>query len=355
MRYCLPSAHYFYFANLSTKLYMLFLVIHTLFIPLFLWRGIPELALFNVMSALLYAGCLWLNRHGHYNLTFVVLVTEVIIHAGLCSLFLGNAGFSQAVLFLPMLYFIHPAPLRYKGWFFAFMVGVYLLLVYHDQVNTPLHPLGPTGMQFFNMSTSFLIIGIGSYIAYYTYSTIKEKEALLEAENAKLQEQYKLVEKLSITDKLTGLFNRAKLENMFKTEAERTNRTGTAFGLIILDVDHFKTVNDTYGHHVGDTTLQHMADVLKKSVRKMDVVGRWGGEEFLVICPETSLADTKKVAEKIRLAVAAHTFPEIGHKTASFGVAAHTKGAKLEKTLIAADAALYTSKQTGRNKVTVAK
>ena len=350
-----PNAPHFHFANLTTKLYLLFLAIHLSFIGLFYIQDVWQLVVFNVFSAFLYVGCLALNRYQFFNTAFLLTSAEVVVHAALCSHFLGNAGFSEAALFLPMLFFIHPASTPRKFVYFACILSAYLVLTYNDQTQSPQYILGVSTMQFLNLSTSLLIITIGSYIAYYTYSTIRTKEEALETENQKLQEQYKIVEQLSVTDKLTGLYNRNKLDATFEAEVARADRTGKPLAMIILDVDHFKMVNDTYGHHVGDITLQTVAERLKNTVRQTDIIGRWGGEEFVVICPDTPTKGAKELAEKLRKVIEAQPFPEIGHKTASFGVSTHQAEQTVDALIIAADTALYQAKESGHNKVVVAK
>ncbi|MEG3640015.1 diguanylate cyclase [Magnetococcus sp. PR-3] len=161
----------------------------------------------------------------------------------------------------------------------------------------------------------------------------------------------KNVERLSITDKLTQLYNRLKLDEVLKEEVARCFRYKGQLSIILMDLDHFKSVNDTHGHQVGDAVLVDIGGILRDQVRRNDVVGRWGGEEFMVISPETGDAGVLALAEKLRSAIEAYEFPVVGHKTASFGVAVYDLGEK-EKSLVArADAALYTAKTQGRNLV----
>jgi diguanylate cyclase (GGDEF)-like protein len=124
--------------------------------------------------------------------------------------------------------------------------------------------------------------------------------------------------------------------------------------VILVDLDHFKWVNDTYGHAVGDTLLTATARVLQQRVRLDDVVGRWGGEEFLVVCPSTRLEDAAALAETLRARIAARDFPGIGSRTASLGVAASAPGDTATSLVERADAALYEAKRLGRNQVVVA-
>ena len=164
----------------------------------------------------------------------------------------------------------------------------------------------------------------------------------------------KKIEELSVTDGLTKLLNRMKLDRELDREVERSSRYGHSFSVIMLDVDHFKKVNDTYGHQAGDQVLIGIGELLKNNIRKVDIPGRWGGEEFLIICPETNSSQAQVLAEKLRLAMAERDFPIVGRKTGSFGVAMHISGETGAATVNRADDALYQAKKLGRNRVVVA-
>lgn len=156
---------------------------------------------------------------------------------------------------------------------------------------------------------------------------------------------------LSITDKLTGVFNRLKLDEVLENEFNRANRFKSNFGVIIVDIDYFKKINDTYGHLVGDQVLIHFAKIFKENIRKVDILGRWGGEEFVILCPETDFQGTIKVAQFLREIISKYEFPTIGSITASFGVSMYDGDENIDKIIARADEALYKAKQNGRNKV----
>jgi len=168
---------------------------------------------------------------------------------------------------------------------------------------------------------------------------------------AQLVRQNAQLERLAITDQLTGLYNRLQLDRALDEEHSRNMRYGTQFCILLADVDEFKLVNDTYGHQIGDEVLIGIAHALKAGVREVDVVGRWGGEEFLVICRETQLAGALILAEKLRVAVESVPFDLAGTRTVSFGVAEFRSGEVLTETLSRADDALYRAKRGGRNRV----
>lgn len=164
------------------------------------------------------------------------------------------------------------------------------------------------------------------------------------------QANHKLLE-LSLTDSLTKINNRVKLDAALAEETARAARYEYAFSVILLDIDHFKKVNDTYGHIVGDAVLVQLAGVLKTNLRENDTLGRWGGEEFMLILPHADLERARQVGEKLRLAIAAETFPIAGHRTSSFGITSYCPGDNVTKLLARADEALYIAKNLGRNRV----
>ena len=162
------------------------------------------------------------------------------------------------------------------------------------------------------------------------------------------------VKKLSITDPLTGLFNRNRTNETVEAEVNRANRYQNRFAVILLDLDHFKRVNDTYGHQVGDGVLVAFAQIIQASCRNTDIVGRWGGEEFIVILPDNDAASAQRLAERICQDVQRHTFGEAGHITASLGVAEFIPQESGDSLIARADAALYRAKEQGRNRVILA-
>ena len=183
---------------------------------------------------------------------------------------------------------------------------------------------------------------------------VKQRTEELEITNNELTKEKLILQGLSSRDSLTGLFNRFKLEEAFEYEQKQSNRYETDLSIIMIDIDDFKSVNDTYGHNIGDVFLKEIAEILKTSFRDVDTVGRWGGEEFLILLPKTNLEDSKQIAEKVRKEIELHKFTEIGNKTASFGVATHSNNESLSSLLNRADKALYAAKENGRNRVEVA-
>lgn len=161
------------------------------------------------------------------------------------------------------------------------------------------------------------------------------------------------LERLSSVDYLTQLYNRRAISAELQKEIDRFERYQAPFSIVVVDLDNFKKINDTYGHNSGDIVLKGFADALKEALRRTEVVGRWGGEEFLIIFPNTSDTEAAGVLEKLRLAMESKTFGEVEKVTACFGVAEYQPFLGAEGVVAKADKALYLAKQTGKNKVLI--
>jgi diguanylate cyclase (GGDEF)-like protein len=163
--------------------------------------------------------------------------------------------------------------------------------------------------------------------------------------------------RFAFTDFLTGLKTRGYFEQQLELELKRAERKRTPIALLMLDIDHFKQLNDSYGHHVGDQVLRDVSAVLMKDLREVDTAARYGGEEFVIVLPETNTAGALQVANRIRRGVEQAKFfagspRQVEHLTISIGVAIFDQDAQSKRELIeAADSALYAAKSKGRNQV----
>jgi two-component system cell cycle response regulator len=185
---------------------------------------------------------------------------------------------------------------------------------------------------------------------------IKRLQEELEERERQLMEANERLRYISQTDGLTGLDNRRHLEERLDEMFQHANRLNEPFSCVMCDLDRFKSVNDTYGHQAGDAVLRQLAGILTNVAREVDRVGRYGGEEFMLLLPGTVLDAAVTFAERVRKQVEAHTFTFDGgtlQRTASFGVAAwpHPRIGNCDTLVKAADDALYVAKETGRNKV----
>ncbi len=179
----------------------------------------------------------------------------------------------------------------------------------------------------------------------------KEKERLTNL----IKERTKELELLATTDMLTEIYNRRKMYEILEHEYTRAKRYKTDLSVVMFDIDYFKKINDTHGHDVGDYVLKTVAKNVKKVLREIDYFGRWGGEEFLIILPQTNLEGAYTVAEKVRKVIENTGFGKIGKVTASFGVATYIEELdnSPDEILKSADIALYDAKKKGRNRVSV--
>lgn len=178
---------------------------------------------------------------------------------------------------------------------------------------------------------------------------VQERTLELEQTQISLIETNKTLEQLATTDYLTGLSNRIRIETRIDQLYHECYQSKLGFVLILLDIDHFKQVNDTYGHEVGDTTLVHLAQLLQDVFPVDHDVGRWGGEEFVLLCPKRSLSEGVVEAEQLRKRIELHRFPSVGHVTCSMGIAFSGKEHSAKDLLRRADDALYKAKARGRN------
>jgi diguanylate cyclase (GGDEF)-like protein len=194
-----------------------------------------------------------------------------------------------------------------------------------------------------------------SYIVYYyRFYEILNFEHISQLQKEKEAESQRLTE-ISNRDKLTGLYNRHHLDKVLEESVELSQHRKQIFGLLLLDVDFFKSVNDSYGHQVGDELLTTIATLLRNNVRENDVIARWGGDEFMIITPGNDHEGATALAEKLCQIIEQQIFPIIGSKTVSIGVASYRQGDD-SKTLIArSDEALYRAKNGGRNRIEVEK
>jgi diguanylate cyclase (GGDEF)-like protein len=161
------------------------------------------------------------------------------------------------------------------------------------------------------------------------------------------------LEKNATTDRLTEVFNRTKFHEIIKQEVERAKRYNQPLSMIMFDIDHFKNVNDTFGHSIGDYILKNLTQVVKENLREIDYLVRWGGEEFIIITPQTEMERAGVLAERVRKAVENYKFDIVGRITISLGVTQFKKHDTEDTFITRTDDALYSAKRRGRNCVAV--
>lgn len=182
----------------------------------------------------------------------------------------------------------------------------------------------------------------------------KKREAELLEINSLLDLRSKQLEEKSKTDSLTGAFNRDGIEEAIRIGLWEWRSQKKPLSLILIDIDHFKKINDVHGHAIGDHVLSTLSNIVKQHIRTNDLFARWGGEEFVLVCRNTKIEQASLIAEKIRELIAYYEFNDNVRVTASFGVATLNANETLEQLFNNADKALYQAKDEGRNKVIVA-
>jgi len=200
---------------------------------------------------------------------------------------------------------------------------------------------------FFSLSLESFVMHCFWMLASFSFGFLVAY--LLERSYKEVFSTHEQLTKLATTDKLTGLYNRTKLDELLQDELNRNERFHHTFGLVIMDIDHFKTINDTYGHQVGDTILIELGKLISQELRSTDKVIRWGGEEFMLIYRETDREEVLKMIEKLRQKISQHLFSTSVSITASFGLTHYSNDDTIDSMIKRADDALYFAKNNGRN------
>jgi len=183
---------------------------------------------------------------------------------------------------------------------------------------------------------------------YLEQKVHERTESLLDTQKELLEDNNELA-RMVLTDSLTGLSNRTHMNQILRQEYARFERHDQRFGIIMLDIDHFKNVNDSFGHDAGDKVLKKLAQIIASAIRTSDFVARWGGEEFLICCTTIEETDLLPIAETIRKLVANTDFEKVKQITTSLGCAAIVKGESISDLIKRSDIALYEAKNNGRN------
>jgi diguanylate cyclase (GGDEF)-like protein len=314
--------------------------IDAMWIPMYALIGAPFLAALNLASVILYVGAYWCIGRRRNGAAVALIWTEVLCHSALASLLIGwDSGFHYfLLLFIPAI--VVGAPRR---WALPMVLGVlvfYLGLHAACAAVGPLSPLQPWALRVAHWVNVGLIFALFyAMAAYYRGTVIKAEKRLLAA---------------ATTDPLTGLANRSQFHLRAVTELNRARRRGEPVAVVLADVDHFKRINDEFGHEAGDRVLVRLAALLRDCLREVDVLARWGGEEFLALLPASDSGSAADVAERLRQAVAAVRI-DLGGRTVqltmSFGIAQVLDHHDLQQATARADQALYDSKRAGRNRV----
>ena len=189
------------------------------------------------------------------------------------------------------------------------------------------------------------------FTVYFLRKIFTQHSRMIRRYQSILEQKNHTLERLTQTDHLTKAYNRRHCDALLRKELKQVGRHGIPLAVLLFDVDNFKKINDAFGHNAGDRVLQEIAQLTAASIRENDHFGRWGGEEFIIIAPQTSLEQATLLAEKLRMMIDENRFASVEHVSCSFGVAACTDNPDAETLIHHADLALYEAKESGKNRV----
>ncbi len=312
---------------------------------LFLGLGSPLLAWINLLSIALYGVAYSLLRRRINNPALFIIWIEVLGHAALGTLLIGwdSAFHYYLLMFIPAI--VVSGRVRLMLLLLGLLLTCYLGLHAASHAMRPIAPLGDIGLAIVHTFNVTVVFIMASFTARFYYRSVRRAER-------------KLAD-LAATDSLTGLANRRSLLALGQHVVARARRTGEPVGVLLVDIDHFKQINDRHGHDVGDRVITQVGALLAGVCREQDIASRWGGEEFLVLLPGATLEQTAQVAERVRLAApgaiapnhAADASGDPDRYTLSLGVTTVNPDAPFNECVARADRALYQSKAAGRNRV----
>jgi len=332
----------YYLAFVTDYLYGCALAAHALFCVVFFALGVPLLGAVNIVSCLIYVAARALNRRMRIYQGVALAAFEVLAHATLASIMVGwTSGF--AVYILVLLAILPLVPLlsnRIRVVAGLLLAAYFAGLLVVDRTVGPVYALNPLVLD---------ILGGANLVVGFTFVCL-----IVHFLSQATRHAQQRVEELARTDFLTGLHNRRSMIEKLDSCRADYERNGTPFGIIIGDLDDFKRVNDRYGHEAGDRMLRAIADTVERCLRPTDSLGRWGGEEFLVLLPNTERKDANRVARRIL-----ETVRTVGVDvedstlgiTISLGSITYRPHEDISSLVARADAEMYKAKQAGKDRL----
>ena len=346
--------HSFSFNQLLQQIYYLALVLHVGFGVVFGFLGLWGLALLNGASIAAYTAVLGLNHGRYWSPALLAVCVEVVLHAVVATVALGwQAGFQY------YLFAVAPVVLLNTHWTLGFrlaLVGLVILIISALHVYSggvaqaaPVFALAPEALGLLHLGNAVAVNITLGFIVYRYGAMAKRAEHTLTAATVEWERKAHL-------DVLTGIYNRRAMETLLKQEASRSDRHAACFALAIVDIDDFKAINDSHGHDVGDAVIRHVAGTIRGGIRSHDAVGRWGGEEFLVLLTQVEPCVIGSVLETLRARIVSASLdhPSVPDYSVTIGAATFQPGDRIDAVLKRADDALYRGKRHGKNRVEVA-
>ena len=230
----------------------------------------------------------------------------------------------------------------------VFCVFGYFFVIIYIYINEPLR------IHFDKELVQLLGFAMTCMVMVYTGSAVNKLRVGFRERNEQLAEALRLNTRLATTDDLTGLYTRRYLMDMLSNQKALSERDDSDFVILFADLDHFKHINDSFGHYIGDIVLKNFADIIRMSIREIDYASRFGGEEFVVLLVNSDIEKSKKVAERIRYGLEHFNFSDVApglHVTVSIGMASYKQYKSIQETLMTADNRMYKAKDQGRNRI----
>lgn len=326
------------FMKLSRRGMLIAIAMHAVFAVFGLLLA-PILFYLQIASIAAYTACYFLALRGHVKLIHALVLTDLLGHSTLASWLVGpEAGFQYySWILLPLTFTNLEFSQRTRLHRAIFLCVMFLVIDWALHHTTPFVAVSSGGleaMRYFNIIC--FLTATTSSAAQYTQATAKAESKLRRAAD---------------TDALTGLLNRRRMSDRMQHEWQRASTEHRPMSVMLLDIDHFKSINDRFGHAAGDDVIVRVGQVLQQTVRRGDLVARWGGEEFLVLLPDAPLGEAQEIAERIRLEIAKTSFASDQRIriSATSGLVAWHERESLDATIHRADTLLYRGKHRGRN------
>lgn len=315
---------------------------HVMFLGLFYGLGAHSLAWVNLGSVILFATSYLCLKKRLNVLAVSLIVAEILAHAVLAVRAIGwDSGFHYYLLVVVPIVVISQMKIpAFKPALIGLLLTVYVGMDYALRGLQPYDQLGTqtlAALRYFNIAVTFLLL---TYLSSIYLKLVTKAEQDLRV--------------LATTDPLTHLLNRRSLMEVAEYELVQRKRNHAPLAFVLADIDHFKGINDAYGHAAGDAVLTAVSQLLRQALREQDSVARWGGEEFLILMPNATLEMASTVAERLRQQIAAVEVPFEGQQikvSMTFGVSCHHDDESIEAPVSRADTALYKGKLSGRNQV----
>lgn len=334
-------------------------VIHAIFTLVFGHYAISLLAIYNLIISLSYVSVgLRIAKSDNYKLVYYFSMIEIVFHATLATLLVGwDCGFmiyTVSLVSVSFYFMITVKEFQHRlrhPLFASLSIAIIYVVVNHiSRITTPIYAdLLPEGFSaifyYFNSIVAFMICFLFSL--FFTLEVFYTQNQLMHENDT--------LDQMASRDPLTKLLNRRSMESHLDAVMDHAKKTGAQFTVIMGDIDHFKKVNDTYGHDYGDRVLVMVSDAIRSQMRSEDQLCRWGGEEFLLLI-HTNGQYAAKTAERVRKAISELQVPiedseDILTVTMTFGVSSYIPGYSMERLIQIADKNLYTGKTNGRNQV----